>query len=74
MQADIQKELRIEISLDCFDLFWQSFPLKLIWGYRFIEGASFMPRNVVHQIRIKDAETFRMENNNIGKVSWVSAN
>ena len=56
MQADIQKELRIEISLDCFDLFWQSFPLKLIWGYRFIEGASFMPRNVVHQIRIKDAE------------------
>ena len=32
-----------------------------------------MPRNVVHQIRIKDAETFKMENNNIGKVSLVSA-
>ena len=35
-----------------------------------------MPRNVVHQIRIKDAENSKLrheENNNIGKVSWVSA-
>ena len=30
-----------------------------------------MPRNVFHQISIKDAESLKTEDRNIGKVLWV---